>query len=143
MDRSPWIRLEDATDRARFGGKASTLARLLGGGLPVVPGWVLGVEAEPDIEVLLAQPVSRWILRSSSPLEDRPGFSAAGLFRSTSADASRDELDRGLHAVLDSAADPRLVALVGADAPVAVLAQPHLEFRDLVHGRASRRRAAL
>ena len=128
MDRSPWIRLAEAADPARAGSKAATLARLLGEGLPVVPGWVLPVGADPIVDSLLEQPVSRWILRSSSPLEDRPGFSAAGLFVSVSSAASRDELLRALRAVTDSARDPRLIEILGTAAPMAVLAQPHLEF---------------
>lgn len=129
MGSSPWIRLADATDPARAGGKAATLARLLGEGFPVVPGWVLPVGAPARIETLLAEPVSRWILRSSSPLEDRPGFSAAGLFASVSANASPDELARALRSVLESGLHPRVAALLGSEAPVAVLAQPHLDFK--------------
>jgi pyruvate,water dikinase len=125
---SSWIPLADATNPERFGSKAATLARLLGEGLPVVPGWVLPVGTPPDVAPLLEHPVTRWILRSSSPLEDRPGFSAAGLFLSQSSGASTGELRRALRAVLDSADDPRLAQLLGTEPTIAVLAQPHLEF---------------
>jgi phosphohistidine swiveling domain-containing protein len=50
------------------------------------------------------------------------------MFVSLSAGASPDELMRGLRAVIASAGDPRLIEILGEEAPIAVLAQEHLEF---------------
>jgi phosphohistidine swiveling domain-containing protein len=81
------------------------------------------------VDRLLEEPrIGRWILRSSSPLEDLPGGSAAGCFLSTSAAANGEELDAGLRAVLDSAKNPRLVELLGQEPPLAILAQEHQRF---------------
>jgi len=132
LDRSCWTPLASATDAARFGHKAATLALLSGGGLPVVQGWVLAVdeavtEACVD-ELLLLSDTNSWILRSSSPREDRPGMSAAGCFLSQHAPASQQEVLRALQAVRASATDPRLVDLLGETPQLAILAQAHLSF---------------
>lgn len=141
MDRSPWTDLRDARDATRFGHKAATLARLREAGVPVVDGWVLDTDrADPALEdaarrrefaaaLLERADHHRWILRSTSPAEDRPGQSAAGWFASPSAGASVDELSRALAEVLRSAHDPRLLARFGSVPPLAVLAQPQLSFR--------------
>ena len=140
MDRSPWTKLSEAPDAPRFGRKAATLARLSGEGLPVLPGFVLSVDdaarattdqgllGELVHQLLEESRVGRWILRSSSPLEDRPGSSAAGWFLSTSVAATGEELGAGLRAVMDSAKNPRLVELLGEEPPLAILAQEHQRF---------------
>lgn len=140
MERSPWIELAGATDATRFGHKAATLARLSSGGLPVLAGLVLAADeasrAADDenlfgrlVDRLLEESqVSRWILRSSSPLEDRPGRSAAGWFLSTSVAATEEELTLGLRTILASARDARLVELLGSEPPLAILAQEHHHF---------------
>lgn len=127
----------------RFGCKAERLARVATR-FPVVAGWVLDTsitarlgrdDARRYAEQLLAlDPTRRWILRSSSPLEDTASSSAAGLFASVSSDAVTDALTEALLRVVGSAADPRVIALLAPDPhmgplPLAVLAQPHLEFR--------------
>jgi phosphohistidine swiveling domain-containing protein len=72
-------------------------------------------------------------LRSSSPLEDRPGSTGAGLLRSESAAAVPEEIAAALLAVLDSADRPAVRSLMPAATssttiPLAILAQPHLEL---------------
>ena len=131
-----WIPLDavDPDRTGRYGVKACTLARLRGRGLPVPPSWVLPVEAVAGLDAAAAADdlrqrdasVRRWMLRSSSPLEDRPGASAAGLFESRPADA--DQLADGLEAVAAGARAPQVRALVGEVAPLAVLAQPLLDL---------------
>lgn len=140
MDRSLWTDLREADDAVRFGPKAATLARLARAGLPVVEGCVLDAQVaaraldDPPIlqravaELLRIPACPRWILRSSSPLEDQPGQSAAGWFATVSANASADELARALREVLRSARSPRLVERLGSVAPLAVLAQEHLDL---------------
>jgi phosphohistidine swiveling domain-containing protein len=141
LDRSLWTELGEATDGTRYGGKASTLARLAGAGLPVLPGFVLAIDdasratTDPKLlarlvdHLLQELRVGRWILRSSSPFEDLPGGSAAGWFLSTSVAATGEELDAGLRAVMDSARNPRLIELLGQEPPLAILAQEHQRFR--------------
>lgn len=146
MDRphAAWQELGRAAGHSdRFGCKAEHLARAATR-FPVVAGWVLeaAITARLDrdaarrfAEQLLAQhPTHRWILRSSSPVEDTAHSSAAGLFASVSSSAVPEALTEALLRVMDSAADPRVVALLAPDdhagpLPLAVLAQPHLEFR--------------
>ena len=127
-----------ANGRDRYGTKAWRLARLQTHGLPVLPGWVLPAALPPGAdETALAQELltldpttGAWILRSSSPLEDRPGRSAAGLFHSRVAAARVGELAAALRRVrttpagLDAEADPE-----SGGAGIGVLAQPLLELR--------------
>lgn len=74
---------------------------------------------------------SRLILRSSSPLEDRPGSSAAGLLPSLSRSTRMESLAEALRAMAAAGVDPTLRALLGTGEepiPLAVLAQPLLEL---------------
>lgn len=129
MHRS-WIDLTDVDDVERAGRKASVLADLARAGLPVLPGWVLppGVDARGR-DLLDLHSTARWILRSSSRFEDRPDASAAGVFRSETAAAVPEDLDRAIARVRASADDERVRrALDVDDLDVAVLAQPHRAF---------------
>lgn len=143
-DTSPWQSLADASriDPERHGNKASRLARLGAAGFPVPDGWVLPCEAaaradaDPALGLRLGSLLleisprtARWMLRSSSPLEDRPHRSAAGLFASVSTDATPDGVGGALLRVIASSRNTHVRQLldVGDDAaPIAVLAQPHL-----------------
>lgn len=135
-----WVALEALPDEPdRFGHKAVALARAAREGLPVLPGWVLPhgelpVDRERSRELAaalaaLAPGTDRWILRSSSPLEDRPGRSAAGLFDSPLATGEEGVAD-ALLAHERRRHDPALAR--GLDRPpplpLAVLAQPAREF---------------
>jgi phosphohistidine swiveling domain-containing protein len=140
LDRSLWTRLNSATSAARFGHKAANLARLTEAGLPVVEGWALESDTaarvldDPDLartaatQLIRMAPTRQWILRSSSPLEDRPGRSAAGWFETATAPASVDEIARALRRVVRSSRDPRLVRQLGEPPPLAVLAQRQLKL---------------
>jgi len=91
--RSDWTPLREALDPERFGRKAATLAALVQARSPVLPGWVAPVDVDPDPGALLDLHATRdWMLRSSSPLEDRPEGSAAGVFHSGHAPAVVEEL---------------------------------------------------
>lgn len=145
-----WVPLDKARALGAeiIGNKAARLAQLSQAGFAVPKGWVLPVDAveagrlEEAAKELreLAPHVSRWMLRSSSPLEDRPGHSAAGLFHSESCSAA--SLTETLQRVVASR-DVELVGeLLGVDlpAPLAVLAQPEikLEHFAMVELRAGR-----
>ena len=129
---SAWIPLRESIDlpRERVGGKAHRLARLLRDGAPVPDGFVLPVDAQSNVAAAAAElrerapNTERWILRSSSPLEDRPGQSAAGLF--TSHEAAPRELEAVLRQVLASATSAPTQTLLAEQSPLAVLAQPWL-----------------
>lgn len=129
---SPWISLPDVDDAARAGNKAVQLAALARDGAGVLPGWVLPVDADATgagRALLDLDPTPTWILRSSSPREDRPGASAAGVFATVTAAAVPEDLDRAIARVRASADDARARAVVGDDEiPIAVLAQPHRAF---------------
>ncbi len=129
-DAPHWTPLRDALDPERFGRKAATLAALACAGSPVLPGWVAAVGVEPDASALLDLHTTRdWMLRSSSPLEDRPEASAAGVFHSGHAPAVVEELRDEIEAVRASGRSERVRALLGDDATrVAVLAQPFVAF---------------
>jgi len=126
----PWTALHDAADAARCGNKAYRLAQLARAGCRVLPGWVLSADAPFDVRALLDLHDTRtWILRSSSPLEDRAGASAAGIFPSVVAAAIPEDLEAAVARVRAAADDPDVRAALDADAiDVAVLAQPHVPF---------------
>ena len=129
---SPWIPLADADDPGRHGNKAVTLAKLKRADLPVLPGWVLPVDvADPAHAPALLDlhSTSDWMVRSSSPHEDLPEASAAGLFHSEHAAAVGEDLRAALRSVVDSARDDRLQSILGTDRiEIAVLAQPYRSF---------------
>jgi len=128
--RSDWTPLREALDPERFGRKAATLAALVQARSPVLPGWVAPVDVDPDPGALLDLHATRdWMLRSSSPLEDRPEGSAAGVFHSGHAPAVVEELRDEIDAVRASGRTDRARSLLGDDAArVAVLAQPFVAF---------------
>lgn len=129
-DEPDWTPLRDALDPERFGRKAATLAALVRARSPVLPGWVAAVGVEPDASALLDLHATRdWMLRSSSPVEDRPEASAAGIFHSGHAPAVVEELRDAIESVRASGRSERVRALLGDDATeVAVLAQPFQAF---------------
>jgi len=142
-----WIALGDIDiqERQRHGNKAVELARAKQEGLPVPASWVLPAsklaalatddraadQAAADLVKHLPGP-GPLLLRSSSPLEDLPAASAAGLFPTLSCAARKDAIARGLQKLARSVDDPFLRRWVGAaegkDLPLAVLAQRRLEL---------------
>ncbi len=123
MTSSPWTALAHLDDNAhRFGHKSCQLARVLRAGLPVPDSWVLSVDEASNVKTTTARqlmdlhPTARWILRSSSPWEDRPDHSRAGQFASAVAAATPEEIAAALSQVVASSAGRSM----------AVLAQPHL-----------------
>lgn len=131
-----------AIDPEVVGAKASSLARSLRAGLPVLPGWVVttGAFASPlvpvDTELRATwsaasengrRPV---VVRSSSTVEDGRTSSMAGMFTSVLDVRDWPSFRGAVDAVLESA---KVVALADAGAreraraPMAVLVQPQLE----------------
>lgn len=84
--------LRDATDIAAHGGKAFQLARLITAGLPIPDGFVIPRDLAPHQLPPAADTLLAWaahartpyglIVRSSSPVEDGPQASFAGLYAS-------------------------------------------------------------
>jgi hypothetical protein len=141
--RATWSALAETIGAAdRFGAKAEKLARA-SRDLPVVEGWALDTHRIAALDrasalalaeaLLELHPTARWLLRSSSPLEDTADASAAGLFSTVDADAIPESVADALLRVAASARDPRLRTLLGKNdlpaLPLALLAQPHLHFR--------------
>lgn len=141
--RASWSALAETIGAPeRFGAKAEKLARA-SRHLPVVEGWALDTHGIATLDragalalaesLLELHPATRWLLRSSSPLEDMTDASAAGLFSTVDADAVPESVADALLRVAASARDPRLRALLGKSdvpaLPLALLAQPHLHFR--------------
>lgn len=142
-----WIPLSEIDPKRseRFGHKAIRLISPLKRGLPLPASWVLscpqlariGEEAERATlaarELLeLAPKIEKFLLRSSSPLEDRVDASAAGLFQSIPSDADEESLAHALREMADSARHPHLAGLLRTPAEavtLAVLAQEHLALR--------------
>lgn len=114
-----------------LGPKAARLATVAAAGLRIPDSWTLSPDAPPDAPGLFARApqVRRWMLRSSSTLEDRPGQSAAGLFHSESAVAVPEAISAAVARVRASAEEPAVAELLGATAPLTVLAQPHLDLQ--------------
>ncbi len=142
-----WTALDaiDPHEVERYGGKAAELALALAEGLPVPPSWVLDTEALPELagsearareaaaELLRSIPeADRLLLRSSSPWEDRPSSSAAGLFPTVSCAAREDAVVRALRRMASTIRDEKLREMVGVppgeELSLAVLAQPRLEL---------------
>src|SRR5277367_6542735 len=78
--------LDACAGRADVGGKAETLARMRAAGLRVVDGFVVlsdeGLTSDELTGALERLGGTRFVVRSSSTLEDRARGSAAGLFTS-------------------------------------------------------------
>jgi len=99
--------LDEARDTAVVGGKAVNLARLIDGGLPVPPGFVLtthayrqsqeGDQLSPEVTEALTKayqelgepPVA---VRSSATAEDRPDASMAGQYETFLSVTGTEEL---------------------------------------------------
>ena len=137
-----------ALDAEVVGAKASSLARALRAGLPVLPGWVattgafgplpvVGGEATMPVD---AELMAAWsaaseggrqplVVRSSSTVEDGHTSSMAGMFTSVLDVRDWQSFRRAIDTVLESA---EVVVLGGAEdggrvrAPMAVLIQPQL-----------------
>jgi len=117
MTRTTTIRLWDAADPARHGGKAAALATLIRHGLPAPDGLVLPAdltdaqvtEAIDDVLTWAASTntVHGFVARSSAPAEDGAQASFAGLYASRFAPASSD-------ALLDAIRDVRAAATAPA-----------------------------
>ncbi len=135
----------DSTRSDRYGRKACQLLKPLQEGLPLPDSWVLSTErlaalhGNPALakqaarELLtLAPEVQSFLLRSSSPHEDRPSQSAAGLFKSVPCAAREESLVDGLNEMAASTTDPDLSRLLGLEpggVSLAILAQEKLSFR--------------
>ena len=119
--------LRAAAEEPEAGRKARTLSRLLRDGLPVLDGVVLLPGEPPSAIAEWAAARGPFAVRSSSPLEDLDGASAAGLYESVTGVVERD-LPAAIARVRASADTPTVVAyLAGHDErarPIAVLVQP-------------------
>jgi len=120
MARTRTITLRDATDRSRYGGKATALATLLRHGLPVPDGLVIPVDL-PDAQIADAvddaltwgapeEAVHGLIARSSAPAEDGAQASFAGVYASRFAPAEPEALVDAIQHVRASAATPAIRA---------------------------------
>ncbi|MGH3692420.1 MAG: PEP/pyruvate-binding domain-containing protein [Pseudonocardiaceae bacterium] len=103
------IALREATDPARIGGKAATLARLASAGIPIPEGVVLPVGTAVTDELVgelhtwaQAQAPHGLVVRSSASVEDGARASYAGLFVSCFAPSHPDALAATLRTVLVS-----------------------------------------
>ncbi len=134
-----------AADPQLVGAKASSLARAMASGLPVLPGFVITTTTTAAIDAggwtgdLEAELRAAWnelseggrralVVRSSSTAEDLGETSMAGRFRSVVGARGWDEFREAVDAVLDS----RREATAGDGSvppghPMAVLVQPLLE----------------
>ena len=124
--------LDECVGRPDVGAKAERLARAAAAGLPVLDGVVL-LPGEVVDDALLGAALSRlggerFIVRSSSALEDAPGASAAGVFESVPGARGLDEVKAAIAQVRASAeGEPARVYLTArgvTPAPLAVLIQP-------------------
>jgi pyruvate,water dikinase len=114
--------LDACAGRADVGGKAETLARVRAAGLRAPDGVVVLPGEDVAVDALRRELVrlggTRFVVRSSSRLEDRVRGSAAGLFESV-VDVGADDVVAAIARVRASAASPALRA--------------YLEARDLMH----------
>ncbi|MGH3833233.1 MAG: PEP/pyruvate-binding domain-containing protein [Pseudonocardiaceae bacterium] len=113
--------VREATDPARVGGKAATVARLASAGIPVLESVVLPVGT--TLTAGLVGELHTWarshaphglVVRSSALVEDGAQASHAGLFASRFAPARPGALAVALRAVLASASSPDVAAYRGA-----------------------------
>jgi pyruvate,water dikinase len=125
--------LDACAGRGDVGGKAETLARMRAAGLRVPDGFVVLPDEKVDLEAL-ARELSRlggarFVVRSSSALEDRVRGAAAGLFESI-VDVGASDVAAAIARVRASATSPALAVylavrgLVGDATQLAVLVQP-------------------
>jgi pyruvate,water dikinase len=125
-------RLDPAAARALLGGKAASLARLVGAGFPVPAGVVVTAAAAADWDQVVARlrrvaaalsgPDQRFAVRSSATAEDLAGASYAGQYE-TVLHVRLDELPDAVRRVFDSAASARVSAYRQAH-PQAAAADP-------------------
>jgi phosphohistidine swiveling domain-containing protein len=125
--------LDACAGRADVGGKAETLARVRAAGLRAADGFVVLADEVLDAATLARELEriggTRYVVRSSSALEDRAGGSAAGLFLSL-VDVAASEVAAAIAKVRASATSPALQAYLAARGfgdeavRVAVLVQP-------------------
>lgn len=102
--------LTDATDAARFGGKAANLARLIAAGLPVPAGVVLQ-QPDPNIEELAdLLEKAPLIVRSSAIGEDSEDASFAGQLDSIAHVTTAGDLRSAITHVWDSQRSERVLA---------------------------------
>jgi len=108
----PLVPLSQAHDASRYGGKASTLARLTAAGIPVPAGLVVPADLPDDQLPQAAGHICVWaaprahhglIARSSAANEDGTLASFAGLYASRFTAATPDPLRRALREVRASA----------------------------------------
>jgi phosphohistidine swiveling domain-containing protein len=125
--------LDACVGRGDVGGKAETLARMRAAGLAVANGVVVLPDEAVDGAALTAALArlggERFVVRSSSTMEDLAGGSAAGLFHSL-VDVPAAEVARAVEEVRASGRSPAVAAylsargLPAARVAVAVLIQP-------------------
>jgi pyruvate,water dikinase len=108
------VPLEDARELDRVGGKARSLAHLLGAGFPVPPGFVitedardLGLEGETQKEIAKLFRGKTTIVRSSGIGEDGNEASFAGVLESFPGIETLDELLRAVESCWESANSER------------------------------------
>jgi pyruvate,water dikinase len=126
------IPLSACVGRADVGRKAETLARLAAAGLPVLDGAVIFAD-EPIEEAALLSELARlggeaFAVRSSSPVEDVAGATAAGVFESVIGARGESGVEAAIAEVRSSATGEPARAYLSAHglepAPMAVLIQP-------------------
>lgn len=129
------VPLDQATDSARFGPKAATLATLRQAGCRIPDGFVLPAGARPQRDPLAAAldqlGPGPWAVRSSGLAEDLVDVSFAGQYESVLNVTTLDEVLAAAHRVLESGSAAHLAAYRGA-APtnrVAVLVQHQVSAR--------------
>ena len=130
------VRLEEATDPAKFGGKAVQLGAALRAGLPVPPGYAVSVEAlnavqagEPaaiaEAQAAAARLAPPFAVRSSAVGEDGASASFAGQHATVLNLRTEPEILDGLAEVFRSGRSPGALAYrqrKGIDTPVEIAA---------------------
>lgn len=141
-----WLHDHEAQHPALTGGKAAALARARGGGLPVIPGFLITTVATDDQDAaaprLPADVKDAWsavtedgllplVVRSSSVAEDLDDRSMAGRFESVVGVRGWDDFVAAVGTVLQSREALTQAGEDAGHAPLAVLVQPLL---DVVEG---------
>jgi phosphohistidine swiveling domain-containing protein len=122
------LRLEECVGRPEVGAKTERLARVREAGLPTLDGVVL-LPDDPVGEIALEG--DRFIVRSSSSVEDRAGASSAGVFESVR-NVTRDGITAAVESVRASANGAAARSYFGdAAISMAVLIQPMASAKKL------------